>query len=423
MRARTTARTTARAALAALALALVGSTAVVAPAAAEGSCAGPTVNVLVRAEAAVSRPALRSPQEYALSNVYASVDLATRPQFVYAEAGPQYAGAFEALAPAGSPPPPRSVAAHPSPDIPDDHTEDWGGTSRTSVTPTSGSAASTGSRDLGIPGLRAASSSSFATTVVECDVVTVVAGWQASGVVLGPGASVDSMTETVTLVVGPDGASADVEAEVSGAEGVTVIPLEGRPADPVTDPIREGGGPRVEAGEPRTETRDGYAAATGGGFTLVFTDPEAGSGAAYSIGATNAEIDVLGALEASPADGGAGSVEQAAPPVTADERPAPRPAVVPASASPSSATGTPPAPSRRATEEIAVALLDDAEVFLLTVRSRTWSPLAGLVGTVVLAGALAGAVAVGRHRFPTLEWIARRTVRGSRRFSTTYLRW
>lgn len=384
-------------------------------ASAAGSCETPRVNVLTDAEAAVSRPALRAPSEYALSNVYAQNQLVTKPQFVYAEAGPQYAGAFEALAPAGTPPPPRAVSAYPSDDIPDDDEESWGGTSTTEVTSTSALATSAGSHDPGVEGLSLDSGRSFVTTVVECETTTIIAGWKANNVVVGAGTAYEQLGETVTLVVGPDGSSADVEVTAVRADEGGEVPVEGRPLDPFTDPMREGGGPTLEAGEPRTETADGYASATGGGFNFLFADPETGQGANYRIGSVVATITVLGEL-----------TEPIAPPVTAitpETIPAAPPVQPTAEGTTSARTGTPPAPSAEAVRTVETQLVSDVEALTLEVSDRNWLPLWALLAVAVLGGSWWATVAVGRHDYPTLDWIARRSGRSGARFIAQYLRW
>ncbi len=404
-----------------LALTLIAASVVASPATvgAEDGCEAPQVNVLSEAEAAVSRPALRSPSEYALSNVYAQNSLATKPQFVYAEAGPQYAGAFEALAPVGSPPPPRAVSAYPAEDIPDQDDETWGGTSTTEVTPVSAFAASSGAQVLGVGDATTSNGRSFATTVVECDTVTVIAGWETSDVVLAPGVSYEQLGETVTLVVGPDGASADVDVTAVRSGEADAVPIGGRPADPVSDPMRDNGGPTLEAGEPRTETGDGYASASGGGFNFLFADPETGQGAAYRIGSVNASITVLGALEApvavseATASPASGSLSTGALPARRE----------PAASSASTLTGTPPPPSDLAVQAIQSVLVSNVDTITFRVVRRSWLALWALLAAMATITASWTTVVVGRRRFPTLDWIARQSARSSRRFRSMYLRW
>lgn len=385
------------------------------PVAAQSDCESPRVHVLSDAEAAVTRPALRSPSEYALSNVYALNQVATRPQFTYAEAGPQYTGAFEALAPPGSPTSPRAVSAYPSEDIPDDDDEVWGGTSTTNVTSTSATASSTATPDLGIPGVVLAGGESFVSTIVDCETVTIVAGWTVSDIDLGPGLAFEQLGETVTLVVGPDGSSADVHTTAVRAEGLD-LPIEGRPLDPFTDPIQENGGQTLEVGEPRTETGDGYAAASGGGFNFLFLDPEAGQGAGFRIGAVEAKINVLGEIPP-PSEPTPVSQETV------------QPIIVPPAQGPtdigtdSVSTGTPPAPSEQAAASIEAQLVRNTTATTLEVRTRNWLPLWALFAVVALAGVYAGALAVGRRSYPTLDWIARRSLRSATRFASLYLRW
>lgn len=396
------------------ALAVLGAGVVpLGPAAAQRSCATPTVNVLTDAEAAVSRPALRSPGEYALSNIYSLNQLATKPQFVYAEAGPQFAGAFEALAPAGSPPPPRAVSAHPSEDIPDEDTEDWGGSSTTATTPVSAFATSTGPGHL-VEGLGDATvATSFVSTVVECDTVTIVAGWSANDVRLGPDLAFEVLGEIVTLVVGPTGSSATVETTALRS-GETDSPLEGRPLDPFTDPVRDGGGPTIEAGEPRTETSGGRASATGGGFNFTLTDPETGQGASYRIGSVNATIEVLGRIAppAVPSTVVTSEDTVSAPPVEST--------VIGTGAS---VTGDPPPASERAVAGMETALVRETTSMSIEVTHRSWLVVWALLGLLAATGAGWGTVAVGRRWFPTLDWIARRSARVSRRLIVQYLRW
>ena len=403
-----------KARLAFVATVVAAASLVPAAGASAGACDTPLVNVLAAGEAAVSRPALRSPSEYALSNVYALNELATKPQFVYSEAGPQYAGAFEALAPAGSPSPPRSVSGYPSEDQPDEHEVDWGGRSTTSVTPVSAVAMSTGAAAVGAGDLVLDGGRSFISTAVECETVTIIAGYQLNDVTLASGLEYEQLGETVTIVVGPNGSSADVEVHAVRA-GDDEVPIEGRPLDPFTDPMAEGGGPTVEAGEPRTETGDGFAKASGGGFNVLQLDPETGQGAGYRIGSVEATINVLGEL---------------APP--APDAPVDEPiesVVVPPPTGPtttgvgSSQTGSPPPPAAAAEESLALELIRDTTSMTLEVTSRNWLLAWALLALVVVGGAWGGVVAVGRDTFPTFDWIARRSTNGAARFVATYLRW
>lgn len=385
-------------------------------AAAQETCGSPLVHVLSEGEAAVSRPALRSPSEYALSNVYALNQVATRPQYTYAEAGPQYTGAFEALAPSDTPPPPRAVAAFPSEDIPDDDEEVWGGTSVTGVTSTSATASSSAANDIGIDELLGMDGgNSFVSTVVDCETVTIVAGWSVSDITLAPGLSFQQLGETVTLVVGPEGSSADVDTTAIRSDGLE-LPLEGRPLDPITDPIRENGGPTVEAGEPRTETGDGYAAASGGGFNFLFLDPEAGQGAGFRIGSVEATINVLGQIPP-PREFDDGDEET---PGAITVPPAQGPTTV---GTDSDSTGTPPAPSEQAAASIDAQLVRNTTATTLEVGTTNWLPLWAFVATAALAVVYGGGVAVGRTTYPTLDWIARRSLRSASRFASLYLRW
>lgn len=372
-------------------------------------CSQPTVQALVSAESAVSRPAIASPAEYGLSNVYSLIEQATKPLFTYAEAGPQYAGAFEALAPAGSPPPPRAVSAYPSEDIPDSTDADWGGTSHTEVTPISASATSSGARELGGGGATSRSSRSWATSVVECDTVTVIAGWHASDVVLAPGVTAEELGEVLTLVVGPTGSSAKTDVTVVGVNGAEVVPVSGRPADPFTDPMREGGGPRVEVGEPRTTAEETRASASGGGFNFLLTDPATGQGAGYRVGSINASIQILGPLA------GARPVEVAPPtPVVLPEVAAPSPAVA--------VVGAPPPPSPVAVEA-ALATFTDTAISTISVRTRSWTWLVVLLASALLVAGMVVTQRTWRKRFPTADWLVRHGHRMSRRFSSVYLQW
>ena len=104
------------------------------------------------------------------------------------------------------------------------------------VTSTSASAASNGGRSLGVGEATAENARSWVTSTVECDVVTVIAGWAASNVVVAPGVTAEQMGERVTLVVGPDGASSDVEITLVGVEGAGHPGLRGPPCRPVHRP-------------------------------------------------------------------------------------------------------------------------------------------------------------------------------------------
>lgn len=371
-------------------------------------CSVPKIQAIISAESAISRPVIAAPSEMGLSNTYSLIEQATKPLFTYAEAGPQYAGAFEALTPAGTPPPPRAVSAYPSDDIPDSSDADWGGTSHTEVTSISASASSSGGRQLGAGEATSESSRSWATSIVECDVVTVIAGWHATDVVLAPGVTAKQLGEVLTLVVGPSGSSAKTDVTMVGVSGTETVPVSGRPADPFTDPMREGGGPRLEVGEPRTTADKASATASGGGFNFLLTDPETGQGAGYRIGSINASIQVLGPL-----------VSDLPAVTTAPVADVPPPKVASSGAA---VVGTPPPPSPVAVEAARVALTD-TDLSLIRVQTRSWYWLA-----VVLATAMAGAgmfftQQTWRSRFPTADWLVRHGHRLSLRFSAVYLKW
>lgn len=404
-----------RLALAAAAVALAVSTP--ATSGAQPDCSTPTTNALLSAEAAISRPALRSPTEYGLSNTYAQIEQATFPQYVYAEAGPQFAGAFEALAPAGTPPPPRAVAAYPSEDIPDEATSDWGGVSHAQVTSTSSSASSSGGRELGVGEATAENSRAWVASTVECDVITVIAGWSASNVVLAPGVTATEMGERVTLVVSPTGSSADIEVTLVGLEGAEDATIEGRPLDPISEPTREGGGPTVEAGEPHAESGADGAYASGGGFNLLFVDPEAGSGAGYRIGSIEAKVDVLGDIAV------ATSPDVSEPVPVVDQPVISPPAPIAAAPAPTrSVTGSPPPPSETALQIERVATTDVA-FSAVTVTTRSWFPLAVFLAVLATVATSYGTARVNRERFPTLDWLFVKGDRKALRFVATYLKW
>ncbi len=383
---------------------------------AKEECARPTVNALVVAEGAVSRPVIASPAEYGLSNVYSQIEQATKPQFTYAEAGPQYAGAFEALLPAGSPPLVRAVSAYPSGDIPDETRADWGGTSETRVSPTSASAISSGAQDLGVGGATADSARAWTTSTVDCDVVTVVVGWEADNVVLAPGVSARTMGETLTLVVGPTEATADVDSTLVGLSGAQEVPLEGRPADPFTDPMREGGGPRVEAGEPRSHADTKGATASGGGFNFLLTDPSTGQGAGYRIGSINATVTILGALgpDAPTSGDGDGEATDGALVAPLPHAPGGRLAL------PADAVTTGPLP---AAEGPSTEAFTESVISSVTVTSRTWGWLVVLAALMAMLGAAQLTGRVWRTRFPTLAWLVGHSDRLRARFSDVYLKW
>lgn len=390
--------------------------AVPSPSSAEVDCVDPTVNALISAEAAVSRPAINSPAEYGLSTVYSQAEQATYPQYVYAEAGPQFAGVFEALAPAGSPPPPRAFAAYPSEDIPDESTLDWGGVSHAAVTATSASSSSSGGRELGAGGATAENARSWVATTVECDVITVVAGWSASNVVLAPGVTAEQVGERLTLVVAPQGSSADVEVTIVGVEGAETPTVEGRPLDPFTDPIRENNGPTIEVGEPRAESSPEGAEAKGGGFNFLFLDPEAGQGAGYRFGSLEAKVEVLGGINAATPPR-----VDVAPIVDTPAVAAPPPVRRP-TAPVRSVSGTPPPPSETALE-IERTAVTDVVFSSVTVTTTNWFPLFAFLALVLATGSTYGAARLGRTRFPTLDWLLVRTDRRALRFLAVYLRW
>ncbi len=393
---------------------------VASPSPAGADCEQPTVHALITAEAAVTRPALAAGSEMPLSNIYSLLEQATRPLFTYAEAGPQYAGAIEALLPTSLPPLPRSVSAHPSTDIPDEHTEDWGGQSMTAVTPTSASATSIGGRSLGVGGITAETVRSWVTSTVECDVVTVIAGWALSEVALAPGLTVEQIGERVTLVVGPEGSSADVETTLVGVEGVPIPDLDGRLTDGVTDPITENGGPVLEVGEPRTEADEDGASASGGGFNFLLTDPATGQGAGFRIGSVNVSIEVLGAL--TPRD--SSSVAEDSNPFEGGGALAGIPPSIdpPANVAPHSTSGTPPEPSAAALEVERVSVTNTV-LSSVEVTTRSWYPVVLATAVLLALGATVGVGRLSRKRFPTLDWLFVKSDRRILRFLAVYLRW
>ena len=392
------------------------------------TCAVPTVNTLISAEAAVSRPVIASPSEYGLGNVYSQISQATKPLFTYAEAGPQYAGVFEALAPAGTPPLIRAVSAYPSEDIPDDSTAEWGGTSHTVVSSSSASAESNGARSLGVGGATAKGARSWTTSTVVCDVVTIVAGWGASEVVLAPGVTASQMGEVLTMIIGPGGGSAKVDTTLVGLSGAQAVQLEGRPADGFTDPVRAGGGPRVEAGAPRTSADRKGGTASGGGFNFLFTDPGTGQGAGYRIGSIAASVSILGPLgktiQSVPGggDGVGGDAIAAASRPGRGTRTA-NGVLIPTYSGSTSAAPADASPAATAVGPSAAVDITDAFLSSVTVTSRSWVWAVLLGGLMLMLGAAAAMARVWPSRFPTLAWLVRNSDRSASRLAAVYLKW
>ena len=394
-----------------VALAVGASWLPVSVAGAEATCEVPTIQALIASEAAVGRPVLRAPSEMALSNVYSLIEQATSPPFAYAEAGPQFTGVFEAIAPPGSPPPPRAVAAFPAEDVPDLDEEDWGGRSTTSVTATTASASSVvdgGAVDLG--GVTAEAARSWTATDVSCDVITVVAGWSASGVVLAPGIAIGQIGQEVTLVVSPEGSSADVAVTITDVAGTPLPVIDGNQLAALTGPIRDNGGPTIRVATVDAEATAAGATASGGGFDFLLTDPATGQGAGVRIGSIEASVDVLGAV---PTDG-----RRPAPPVEA----APAGSVPLPTQPVRVAFGDPPAPAPVA-QRFTQPVSSEQVLTAITVTSRSWAvpaTLGAMAATAGVAYALARAL---RGRFPTLDWVLVRLDRRTGRFRAAYLRW
>lgn len=262
--------------------------------------------------------------------------------------------------------------------------------------------------------------SAFTNSVLECETLTLIVGWEASGVVTA-GGTIPSMSQIATLVVSPEGASVDVATNVAEEteEGVPVI--EGRTLDPVTDPFNEQG-TYLDIGEPRIEIEDGRARVWGGGIRYGTADPSRNDTYTfYTIGSLEGLVEFVSVLPP-PTEGDGDAGPTAPPPATGGGRGGPVDGQTTTVVTESS--GTPPRPSAAA-EDFAAAQIQLAGITedLTTGSTSLWPLLLASLALAIIGRTAWFAADRSRERFPTagfaVDWFR---VRGQR-FSATYLEW
>lgn len=263
------------------------------------------------------------------------------------------------------------------------------------------------------------SASAFTRSTLECETLTLVVGWEASGVVTA-GGTIPSMSQVATLVVSPSGASVDVVTHVAEEteEGVPII--DGRPLqNEALDAFNEQG-TYVDVGEPRVSAEDGRATVTGGGIRYGTADPSRNDTYTfYTIGSLQGLVELVSVLP--PFEDAPDSAAPAPPPS------APQPPTITRSGQTTTITGTagePPAPSADAQEFVAAQLqLAGITEDITTGSFSVWPILLGLLAVGVVGRTAWYAAERGRDRFPTagfaVDWFR---ARGTR-FATTYLQW
>jgi hypothetical protein len=256
----------------------------------------------------------------------------------------------------------------------------------------------------------------FTSAVFECETLTLVVGWEATGVVTATG-TIPSVSQIATLVISPSGASADVATNVAEEteEGQPVI--DGRPLDPVFDPFNQNG-TYVDVGEPRITVEDGFAKVEGGGIRYGTADPSRNDTYTfYTLGSLLGEVTLLSVLPAAAAS---------TPDATSTASPADTPASPPGSTTAvvGREVGDPPTPSAAATTFAAAQVQGAAITEDLVTGSETVLPaLLGVVAAALIARVLWVAADRARRRFPTAGFAVDRLREGQRRFRTTYLTW
>lgn len=314
----------------------------------------------------------------------------------------------------------RAEAAYPTlQGIPQDSENSFGPTqSEAHAYPTysRGRASSTG---LGGADGGVRSASAFTNAILECETLTLVVGWEASGVVTATG-TIPSMSQIATLVVSPSGQSVTVATNVAEEteEGSPIV--EGRVLDPITDPFNEQG-TYIDVGEPRIVEEDGFVKVFGGGVRYGTADPERNDTYTfYTIGSLEGELSFLSVLPPV-ADGPLPSAS-----------PSPQPAIPGTHGTPAgqtttqivSAGGDVPTPSPEA-EQFAAAQIQLAGISedLTTGTYSPWPILLALVALGIIAKTAWYAADRGRDRFPTagfaVDWFRAR----GKTFGTSYLQW
>lgn len=262
------------------------------------------------------------------------------------------------------------------------------------------------------------SGSAFTHATMECETLTLVVGWRATGVVTA-GGTIPSMSQIATLVVTPDGASVDVATNIADEteEGLPI--LEGRPLDPITDPFNAQG-TYVDVGEPRIAVEDAKASVSGGGIRVGTADPSRSDTFTFvTIGSLEGSVEHLSILPpvSEPRNPG---VDQE-PTTRADDVSAPggqTTTVITETA------GQAPEPSGEA-EQFAADQIQLAGLTqdLTTGSYSLWPFLLGLLALGLIARVAWFGADRSRERFPTagfaVDWFRER----GRRFATTYLEW
>lgn len=391
-------------------------------------------------ESAVIRPRAQQGAELPLPAIYSAVEYQSRPASTYAVAGPYTLGVFEGtpfdpdsvpgaafglipvpvpiappavdtpLEPVPQPPPyGRAEAAYPVETIPDDSSASWGpGRSAARVDAAGGSARASGvvAGSGSTPSVESAGS--WSVTRFECAVLTVVAGWTATGITHG-GGRIDSISQTLTMAVGPTGSRAEVVTDAGRPGGA-----DGQPLAPFTDPFNAQSRQTVEVGEPRVETGNGFARVSGGAVRISFGDPErSDQRIEFRLGSIEAAVQIEGEFFYP----SGGMIVEEGPTEVRNTSPSRREF--------RSESGQPPEPSPQAvaagTEALRTA--SRSRDYRVDAATDAGPVLLGLVGLLALVAAATGAAVSNRDRWPTAAFALDRSAALGRRFRDTYLRW
>lgn len=274
---------------------------------------------------------------------------------------------------------------------------------------------------LGGPDGSIRSGSAFTHASMDCETLTLVVGWEASGVVTA-GGTIPSMSQVATLTVSPDGATVEVATNVAQEteEGVPII--EGRPLDAITGPFNEQG-TFIDVGEPRVSVEGGRASVSGGGIRYGTADPSRNDTFTfYTLGSLEGVVEHQSVLPPR----GAPLLPAAVPPPPASSAAAGAPVRVDGVTTTviTEVAGNPPRPAEAALEFVAAqvqlaGLTDD----LTTGSASLWPLMLALLALALIARTAWYAADHGRDRFPTagfaVDWFRDR----GQRFATTYLDW
>ncbi len=265
--------------------------------------------------------------------------------------------------------------------------------------------------------------SAFTRATMDCETLTLVVGWEASGVVTS-GGTIPSMSQIATLVVTPQGASVDVATNVADeTEDGTPI-LDGQPlANPILDEFNNQG-TFVDVGEPRITVEDNRATVSGGGIRVGTADPERNDTLTFfTLGSLDGAVEFTAILPPfSAPENSPSQSDVSAPPL------APNPDSGDGAQTTTSVTesaGPAPPDASAAAQEFATQQIQLAGVTQdLTTGSTSLLPLLLALVAIVMIGRTAWFAAdKGRDRFPTagftVDWLRAR----GQRFSTSYLSW